>query len=231
MDTRIVLVDYGCGLDPWKLWAVAEAATLQTHRDVGRPPPYGYGATATVRVAADPNDVLAHEWVVAYLPVAGPPGALGYHDRTASGQPLIHVFPFLDDPAMRGLVETHEIIETLVDPTLDKMVPDSLGRLVAVEPGDPVETTWYPLATRYGFVPVTNFATPAYYQPAQFPQAAYDFLGLLRYPGDILPGGYNTVLTPGVGWVRVSNGGVRPYRDLEMPVSRIQGRALRYPAM
>ena len=125
MRASVVLVDYGCGLDPWMLWAVAEAATIQTHRDLGRPAPYGYGVAATVRVASDPSDIRAHEWVLAYLPGAGPPTVLGYHDRTPSGLPMMYVFPFLEDPAMRGLVETHEIVEALVDPWVDKVIPDA----------------------------------------------------------------------------------------------------------
>ena len=228
MHVSVVLVDYGCGLDLSVLWAVAEAATLQAHRDLGRPAPYGYGVAATVRVASDPRDIRAHEWVLAYLPGSGPSSVLGYHDRTPSGCPLMYVFPFLEDPSLRGLVETHEIIEALVDPYLNKVFPDAFGRLVACEPADPVESTWYPIAARGRWVPVTNFVTPAYYQPHLFPNAPYDFLGLIRYPGEVLTGGYASVLTPGAGWSRVNNGACRAYRLADHRLGRLHRRARQY---
>ncbi len=209
------------------LWAVADAATLQTHRDLALPVPYGYGVAATVRVASNPDDVLPHEWVLAYLTGSGPADALGYHGRTPSGQPMMHVFPFLEDPAMRGLVETHEIIETLVDPGLDKVIAEPFGRLVACEPADPVEASWYPVAVRGRWVPVSNFVTPAYYQPLLYPHVKYDFLGLLRYPGQVIAGGYVDVFTPGVGWSQASNGRLRAYRTAVRRPSRSQRRARR----
>jgi hypothetical protein len=230
MHAHIVLVDCGCGLDPWSLWAVADAATIQTHRDFGRPPPSGYGAVATVRVASDPTDIYAHEWVLAYVPGPGPVTAVGYHDRTSSGQPLIRVFPALEAPAMRGVVETHEIIETLADPWLEKVVRDPFGRLVAFEPADPVEASWYPIETRHGFVPVTNFVTPAYYQPRHCPEVPYDALGMIRYPGEVLPGGYITVLTAEGGWQRMGTGALRPYRAADAGFGRSHRRARWHPA-
>lgn len=228
MHVRVVLVDYGCNLDPAMLGAVADAATIQMHRDFGRPAPYGYGITATVRVAIHPADIRADEWVLAYLPGSGPGTMLGYHDYTPSGCPLMYVFPSLEDPAMRGLVETHEIIETLVDPWLTTVVPDTLGRLVACEPADPVESSWYLIATRGRWVPVTNFVTPAYYAPQYYPHAPYDFLGQLRYPGEVLPGGYVSTLTPETGWSRTFNGARRPYRAADHASSRSYRRTRRY---
>lgn len=227
MHASVVLVDYGCGLDPAVLWAVADAATVQAHRDLALPVPYGYGVAATVRVASSPADILPHEWVLAYVPGSGPPDAVGYHDRTPSGQPMMYVFPFLEDPAMRGLAETHEIIETLVDPWVDKVAVDPFGRLIACEPADPVETSWYPVAVRGHRVPVSNFVTPAYYQPLLYPRTRYDFLGLLQYPGQVLPGGYLGVFTPGAGWSQRSNDGLRAYRAAVSGAGRSQRRARR----
>jgi hypothetical protein len=226
MHASVVLVDYGCDLDPSVLWAVADAATFQTHRDLALPVPYGYGVAATVRVASSPGDVRPDEWVLAYLPGSGPPNVLGYHNRTSSGQPIMYVFPSLEDPVMRGLVETHEIIETLVDPWIDKVIADRFGRLVACEPADPVEASWYPVAVRGRWVPVSNFVTPAYYQPLLYPHVRYDFLGLLQYPGQLLPGGYLGVFTPGVGWSQAGNGRLRAYRAAVYGSGRSRRRSL-----
>jgi len=229
MNVRVVLVDNGCNLDRSVLRAVAEAATIQMHRDFGRPVPYGFGVTATVRVAKDLDDIRKDEWVLEYLPKlkleSG--GPLGYHEIAPNGLPRMIVFPFLDDPHMRGLVETHEIIETLADPWTNKTIPDQFGRLVACEPADPVEPSWYPIAVRGGWVPVSNFVTPAYYLPQQYPNVPYDFLGQLRYPGEILPGGFLSTFSPSSGgkWTQQTNGFRRPYRSVQHARSRTNRRA------
>lgn len=225
MHARVVLVDRGCNLDPSVMWSVAEAATIQAHRDFGRPVPYGYGVTATVRVAADPDDIRDDEWVLEYLPDTPPGGLLGFHDRTPAGQPRMVVFPFLEDPRMRGVVETHEILETLANPLLDHAIPDASGRLIACEPADPVEPSWYSIAVRGRWIPVTNFVMPAYYLPQYYPIGRYDFLGLLRYPGEVLPGGYKSVLPPGGGWVQEINGAPRAYRSVARRFGRSHRRA------
>ena len=224
MRANVVLVDYGCDLDPAALRAVAEAATIQTHRDFGLPVPYGYGVAAIVRVAANPDDVREDEWVLGYLPDTDA-GPLGYHVLTPSGRPRMAVFPFREDPRLRGLVETHEILEALVDPYLNRAFFDPFGSLIACEPADPVEPSWYPIAVRGGWIPVTNFVTPAYYQPLHYPNMKYDFLGQLRYPGEVLVGGYKSVLSGGAGWSQQINGFRRPYRSFDHELSRSRQRA------
>jgi hypothetical protein len=220
----VALIDFGCGLDRSLLEAVARAASIQSQRDFGRPIPYGYGVSASVRVAASASDLADGELVLGYFPTVNA-AAVGFHDFGPNGLPMMHVFPLLDDPAMRGLAETHEIAETLVDPWLRCAAHTDDGRLLALEVCDPVEPSWYPIHVGHGrSIPVSNFVLPAYFAPRLFPGAPLDFLGLLGQPGGSLPGGYQNFIMPGGGWMMPPAAFPRPYRRALADFGRMSRR-------
>lgn len=214
MTAAFVLVDVDCRLDRARLADVAEAATIHATRDFGREPPAGWGAAATVRLGASPADVRPGEVVVALLSHPDVAGALGYHDRTPAGHPVIKVFPLLDALENLGITVTHEIDETLADPELSRASVGADGVVRACEPGDPVEALSYPITVCSGrAVLVTDFVTPAYFEPPDdLHGVPLDFLGRVLHPGEILPGGYQLVYAPGKGWSEVAPGAKRAYR-------------------
>jgi hypothetical protein len=135
----------------------------------------------------------AADWLCFILDDADQANALGYHDITAAGQPIIKIFA--RDSAAAGVplssVISHEILEELADPWIDGMVladnGAGAGRLYATEVCDPVEADLYEIDG----VQVSNFVSPLYFM--QRPQAdnpRFDWLGKLAAPFSMTPGGY-----------------------------------------
>lgn len=105
-------------------------------------------------------------------------GALGYHDRNSRGIPV--GFVFLTPEWTVTL--SHEVLELIVDPTANVLVPGPDPRpgqgdnivLHAYEVCDAVERTSYNIDG----VDVSNFVTPQYFTPGDEPATRNDFLGL-----------------------------------------------------
>lgn len=210
-----VLLDVDCNLDRAWLGDLAETLTTVSLRDFAHAEPFGYGVGAQVRVAQNAGDVGPGDWTIAFLSHPDVAGALGYHDRTPNGRPLAKCFPFLDDEAMRSVTASHELFEMLADAELSNCVVGPDGVIRCREPGDPVETTHYDFTCLSGRVlRVSNFVTPAYFAGVPDGSVPFDFLGLLREPGQILPGGYQIVWDPAAKqWTQVTNGTKRAYRQ------------------
>lgn len=114
-----------------------------------------------------------------------PEGELGDHDPLSA-----RVKPSLNDP-LDARVLGHEVLEARGDITCAGMVPGG-SAMMATEACDPVEDYWYQVpvslfgSTRW--VKVPNFVLPAWFNPAAPPP--YDYMGLVKAPLQILPGGY-----------------------------------------
>lgn len=211
MTIPVCLVDVGCGLGDAYLRNLAAALAACTSGDFARGAPYGYGASAACRVAARVTDLAPHEWLMGFWPSPDVPDALGYHDVTPGGQPVMHVFPLLDAPEMASVTASHELFEALADPDCDTAVVGPDGRVRCREPGDPVEATYYPYRPPGGqVVLVSNWVTPAYFDGTE--GVPLDHLGLVHAPGEILPGGY-AIYWDGAQWTSETNGKLRPYRQ------------------
>jgi hypothetical protein len=214
----VVLVDVDCGLERALLTDLAEMLGVVSQRDFAKPEPFGYGLGAQVRVATDPHDIGPGEWPMVFLRSPDIDNALGYHLTAPNGMPIMKVFPLLDDPANRGVTESHELFEALADADCVTSVVGDDGKIRAREPGDPVEATSFEYACASGrTLRCSNWVTPAYFEAPGVNvtslQVPYDHLGLVTSPGAILPGGYQ-ILYDAVArrWTQETNGERRAYR-------------------
>lgn len=150
-----------------------------------------WGADAKIVATKIP---LTSDWECHILDDADQSGALGYHDLTAAGQPLIKVF--VNDSNAAGVaissVVSHEILEELADPFIDGLVLIDKGRgrgtLYATEVCDPVEGD---AVTGQNGVALSNWVTPAYFMQSPPSGSKFDFLGKLKNGAPAMtPGGY-----------------------------------------
>lgn len=194
----ICLVDHTGRFHEDELNKVALALLNQVNHDVSPPPPVGYGLSAFIHAAKTPQPF---EWELGLFTSPDQPGALGYHDQTPHGQPLMKVFPFLEPSKPWSAIASHEVLECLVDPNLCKAAQSpGDGRFWAYEVCDAVEEDGYEI----NGVAVSNFVLPPYFeQPPDLHKVRFDFLGLVKKPLELRPGGYNQFFEPGKGWQQV----------------------------
>ena len=135
------------------------------------------------------------------------PGALGFHDRKPDGTPIAYVFPELAKSFgdKWTAVASHEVLEILGDPYLAVCVQMADG-FWDREVCDRVEADTY---VKDG-VTLSNFNTPAAFEPSSAGGDRYDFLGLSTKPNETRPGGYAQRFDPAKGWQTV--GQMRAYR-------------------
>lgn len=142
--------------------------------------------------------VPAGAWPIYLRDTSDEPGAAGYHEDTGA---VPDGKVFVKDALRYGISWTvdfsHELIEMLVDPRVDRWVPlpgSMHGWAVVVEPGDPVEADQ--LGYRKGAVLVSDFALPEYYGLTHS-AGPYDFRGHLLQPAPaLLEGGYVSLRDP-----------------------------------
>jgi hypothetical protein len=222
----MVIVDHGTGQDPAALAKIAAAVQQQTLEDFSLPPPKGWGLCASIRVARDAADIKPNEWVIGLFTTADQPGALGYHDKTPAGLPLIKVFPLLD-PGNLSVTISHEVLEALADPLICLVASGPDGKFWALEVCDSPEAYSY---DKLG-VRVSDFVTPLFFSgdgPGKL-----DHMGLIKKPLEILPGGYGQWFDSVTGWHQVEHAQQAPraYRRAVSGRSAIRraGAAVRRP--
>jgi len=128
-------------------------------------------------------------------------GALGYHDLSPKGHAYGKVFVKTTLQARETVssVLSHELLEMLGDPKVDQVARNPLnGYVYAVENCDAVEAESYEI----GHVPVSNFVTPAWFNASAPSTVKFDFLGNVRAPFKINPGGYMPVQVNGK-WTQI----------------------------
>jgi len=163
-------------LDVAPLWDRAPAAVV-FYTDTSAIPPGAHVITMT--------DTITDQ----------PAGVLGYHTEDQGGKLWGIVAA---EPELRngGKVTTgdwsvssvlsHEVLEMFVDPNCNLWSNDGKGSIYTFEVCDPVEAPSYAV----NGVSVSNFVTPAWFDPLAGPGAHFDKLGLLTAPFGILKGGY-----------------------------------------
>lgn len=117
-------------------------------------------------------------------------GALGYHDEV-HGVPLMKVFvkTCLQDGVSPSSCASHELLEALIDPSINRLADDGAGKAWAIEVGDPVQNDSYYIPGASGApVEVSNFAFPALFDPQG--SGRLDHLGKAKAPFGGSPGGY-----------------------------------------
>ena len=185
MSFAIAIVDVDTGIAPAELARAASALQRQVLEHFFP----CWGVSATVRAAALSGPARAGDWVLELRRTPTLEGALGVHQVTPSGTPLMFDFPLLDaqDGVPWTVTASHEILETLADPWLRRGVQDDDGTWWAVEICDAVEADTYAIDG----VSVSNFCLPAWGEPPSATSAArYDHLGLCRRPWEVREGGY-----------------------------------------
>lgn len=215
---RVVLVNHpDSGATDADLVRIAAAIDRQVKEHFG--PAYGVAAEVMFTTEPEPTD-----WIVGMFKDADQPGALGDHDTTPHGLPLAKVFPLLDaqDGANLSTTISHEVMEMLADPYLRLAAQDDSGRFWAYECADAVEQDEYEIDG----VKVSNFVLPHYFEPPpDLAGVKLDWLGLVKTPGEIRPGGYMQWFDSQSGWNQVfSRKAPRAYRRL------VDGRARRRQA-
>jgi hypothetical protein len=190
----IAIVDFDAGISYAARSAVANAIQRQVRDDFA---PH-WLADADIR-APQPGEVsVTREWVLGLYARPDSADALGHHDLTPDGVPLIKVFPLLDDRdgIPWSVTTSHEILETLADPRLCRCVQVPDGRIAALEVCDPVEHDIYWIDG----VAVSDFVLPAYFEPAANGSGPFDRMGVVKRPMELRPGGYNQFWSPTAGW-------------------------------
>ena len=159
---------------------------------------------------ADPDtlseDPVSADGVIYLVDQAHLPGALGYHDMNASEVPVGFVFTDLGEWTV---TLSHEVLEMIVDPTVNIFVPgpdprhlDDPNRWLwhTYEVCDAVEATSYQIDG----IELSNFVTPAYFRAGDAAGTRNDFLGVGVTSFGLLPNSHLGTVDPTAGYVWVT---------------------------
>jgi hypothetical protein len=192
-----------------ELMKVSAALQKQATRDLA---PI-WNVQATVDAFASLDDVEIGYWPM--ILVRDVPNAAGVH-LDKDGQP----YALIEQGPSWSLTASHECLEMLVDPFGDRLIagqsahPEQ-GRVeFLVEVCDPSEADDF--AYTVNGVLVSDFYTPAFFDPVTAPSVRYSFGGHIQAPRSILQGGYLSWHEPVTDhwWQQTWFGGPRPaYRD------------------
>ncbi len=134
----------------------------------------------------------------------GPKDVLGYHTEDQGGKlwGIVATNPSLENGAKAltgdwsvASVLSHEILEMFIDPNCNLWATNGSGEIISFEVCDPVEGPTYAVDG----VSVSNFVTPAYFDPlaAQNGKTLFDKLGQLKKPFTLMPDGYYVYASSG----------------------------------
>lgn len=131
---------------------------------------------------ADPDSLAEEpvrgEGVIYLVDEQALPGALGYHDMNTRALPV--GFVFVLNPTDWTVTLSHEVLELIIDPTVNIFVPGPDPRdptkivLHTYEVCDAVERTTY----KIDGVLLSNFLSPSYFTITDEPGTRNDFLGV-----------------------------------------------------
>ena len=180
---------------------MTQAAASQLRFDAA---PLWDRAPAAVIFYTDPSAVPATAHGIAIVDTIEnqPQGVLGFHTEDQGGKlwGVVAAKPELDNGAKVttgdwsvSSVLSHEVLEMFVDPNCNLWANDGKGSAYSFEVCDPVETPSYTV----NGVSVSNFVTPAWFDPLAPATAQFDKLSLLTAPFSLLKGGYVVYDTAG----------------------------------
>lgn len=232
-DIKVTLINE-CSLSDDEVAPVVEALQVQVSRDFA--PIWGINADLAYISSADLRNGKRPDpktWWLVLLGDSDQAGALGYHELNPEGLPMGKVFVNTDLAYGSSWSNTtsHELLEMLADPWVC---------MAAYDPTQPVISKIYawevadaPEADNYGYnisvklkddsnvdVLVSDFVTPEWFQ-AGVPHVVgtkFDFMGHIKKPFELLPGGYIGVydVAGGTGWSQVTDQ-IRPSRGVIHP--------------
>jgi hypothetical protein len=179
--------------------------------------------SATVSAFAALEDVPNGYWPVIVMDDIQTAGAAGVH-QDKNSQP----YALVQFSASWSLTASHETVEMLTDPFGNRLVSGTSpmkgqGRVeFLVEVADPCEDATF--AYTANGVTVTDFITPAFFDPVPSPSARYSFTGAVKGPRQVLKGGYLSWHDPVSDhyWQEVWFGAKPTFRDLGV-MTRVKG--------
>ena len=178
------IINFATQLDDREVQEAIRAVNRQVSEDFA--PVWGSARSLRLHAAgfdpADPDslseDPVQGESVCYLIDEATVDGALGYHDLNTHAVPV--AFVFVLNPNDWTVTLSHEVLELIVDPTVNILVPgpDPRNRqntvLHAYEVCDAVERTSYEIDG----VRVSNFVSQSYFTVGDEPATRNDFLGI-----------------------------------------------------
>lgn len=136
-------------------------------------------------------------WAIVFLDHADHAKALAYHHLTPEGYPQSKVFvkTTTANKTAISMAASHELVEMLVDPSMNLEVMKPDGKLVhRYEVADPVEDLHFMV----NGIRMTDFVYPAYFESFHKPGSVkFDHLRVLRRPFQIHVRGYQSVYVNG----------------------------------
>jgi hypothetical protein len=167
------------------------------------------------------------------------PDALGYHSEN-QGKPFINVFT---DPVFAAggnalgdfrnpklpcvaSVLSHEVMETAADlhcVDYDTGPERAEGSLYAKEVADPVQGDGYAVKPGDQQVVVSDFVTPAWFDPQADKDERFNFLGTVKAPFALAPGGY-CIIRDGEGQESAVFGDAVPEAEKDDRLARLMAK-------
>lgn len=183
---------------PFEQWNAGQnfdvfVAAMQKYLDKYFTPVWSLGATLHVG-----KTIRNKCWGMVFTDTADMAGALGYHDTTKDGFPLMHNFvkTTMDDGELVSVTATHELVEALGDPCIN-LLAQGPQYVYAYELADAVERDSFPVDG----IQMSDFVYPAWFE--NFKRPKYDYMGKCKHPFEIRPGGYMPVFDPQTGWTQI----------------------------
>ena len=162
-------------------------AALQRFIDECFAPVWGTPAKLTKRAVDVPS-----AWNMIFFDDALASGALGFHDLTRYGSPVLKVFviPSLEAGIEIGVAASQELAAALIDPAANLWADGPGGALYAYDPCSAVDEEKFLIDG----IAMSNFVYPSYFENFRRPRPVqFDYLKKVKMPFDILKGGYSTV--------------------------------------
>lgn len=143
--------------------------------------------------------IMPGSWVFAILDDPDQADALGWHTEDQGDLIYGRVFarPSLDNGVSVSSVLSHEVLETFVDPRVNLWADNGHGTAYALEVGDPVEADSYKINAHGKSVEVSNFVTPAWFDPLAGSGDEFDYMGNVTRPFEMTAGGYVITMKEG----------------------------------
>ena len=185
LPVHIGLVSESKSVDPRSLMLTAAALQKQVTRDYE---PIWH-VSATVSPFATLEDVPNGYWPVMVKDDIHKAAATGVH-QDKNGQP----YALVEASDSWSLTASHETLEMLTDPFGNRLVSGrspkaGQGRVeFLVEVADPCEDVAF--AYTANGVTVSDFITPAFFDPVASPSAKYSFTKTVQKPRQVRKGGY-----------------------------------------
>src|SRR5260370_4382481 len=209
--------------------AMTEGIASQVRLDAA---PLWDRAPAAVIFYTDPANVPATAHGIAIVDTISdqPQGVLGFHTEDQGGKlwGIVAAKPELDNGAKTttgdwsvSSVLSHEVLEMFIDPNCNLWANDGTGTVYTFEVCDPVEAPTYAV----NGVSVSNFVTPAWFDPLAPVTAQYDKLGHLPGAFTILHGGYVVYSSAGSAQQKFGDEFPQWRRDMKSgPLARTRAR-------